>query len=280
MSSEGAAQGNALAFSAGEALGKAVEEMGNGEGVCEGVDSCEDFTGGAAADAESEGELFADWESGEESGVLGDVADAAEAWGEVGDVIFAYEDAAGAGGAESADEFEEGGFALACAAGEYGIESRGDGEGEVGEAESTGVPGDLIELDHRRSPAMRTEARTRIARATMRRLTAMAASRLPTESSSQTVVGRTSVRIRVAPAKTRMGPNSPRLRAHAMLAAANIPRRAAGRVTRQTAVVREQPRVIATSSGRGERWSKVPRMVRTAKAAPMTHWARMTPAMV
>ena len=88
---------------------------------------------------------------------------------------------------------------------------------------------------------------------TISMLTAIAASRFPTLSSSQTVVGSTSVFIRVAPAKTRIGPNSPRLRAHAMLAAANIPRRAAGSVTDQTARIREQPSVIATSSGRDER---------------------------
>jgi hypothetical protein len=35
--------------------------------------------------------------------------------------------------------------------------------------------------------------------------------------------------------------------------------------------------VMATASGRGDRWSKVPRMVRMAKAAPMTSCASTTP---
>src|SRR5204862_491450 len=62
--------------------------------------------------------------------------------------------------------------------------------------------------------------------------------------------------------------------------AANIPRRAAGNVTSQTACPREQPSDMATSSGRVERWSNTCRMVRTAKAAPMTNCARTTPATV
>ena len=58
--------------------------------------------------------------------------------------------------------------------------------------------------------------------------TATAASILPTLSSRKTVVGSTSVRIRVAPEKTRIGPNSPSDRAQASVAAVSRPRRASG----------------------------------------------------
>ena len=96
--------------------------------------------------------------------------------------------------------------------------------------------------------------------------TATAASRLPTLNSRNTVVDITSVRIRVAPAKTRIGPNSPSERAHARVAAVSTPRRASGKTTSQKAWLREQPSVSATCSPRGSIGLNVTSIVRTANA--------------
>ena len=63
--------------------------------------------------------------------------------------------------------------------------------------------------------------------------TVTAFSRFPCDNSKKTVVGNTSVFSRVAPAKTSTGPNSPMLRAQAMLAADTMPRRAAGKAMSQ-----------------------------------------------
>ena len=106
--------------------------------------------------------------------------------------------------------------------------------------------------------------------------TAAAASILPMLSSRKTVVGRTSVRIRVAPEKTRIGPNSPSDRAQASVAAVSMPRRASGKTTIQNAWLRLHPRVRATCSERGLIWSNVTRIVRTANAQATVNWARTT----
>lgn len=58
--------------------------------------------------------------------------------------------------------------------------------------------------------------------------TATAASILPTDISKNTVVGKTSVRILVAPAKINIGPNSPKALAQAREAAVKIPLFACG----------------------------------------------------
>ena len=86
----------------------------------------------------------------------------------------------------------------------------------------------------------------------------------------------TSVRIRVAPAKTRIGPNSPSARAQAIVPAETIPRHASGSATVQNAWLRVQPSVSATCSARGEIWSNVTRIVRTANAQLTANWARIT----
>jgi len=82
--------------------------------------------------------------------------------------------------------------------------------------------------------------------------TATADSNFPTLNSRNTVVGKTSVLIRVAPAKTRIGPNSPIARAHAIVPAVKIPCHASGIAIRQNACPRVHPSVIATCSDRGE----------------------------
>src|SRR5439155_23925511 len=97
-----------------------------------------------------------------------------------------------------------------------------------------------------------------------------------TLSSRNTVVGSTSVFIRVAPAKMRTGPNSPSDRAHARVKAVTTPGQAVGRATRQNARAGVQPRVRATCSARGSVRSNVTRMVRAANAAATANWARIT----
>ena len=54
-------------------------------------------------------------------------------------------------------------------------------------------------------------------------------------NSRKTVVESTSVRIRVAPEKIKIGPNSPSDRAQAKVAAVKMPRRASGTATSQKA---------------------------------------------
>jgi hypothetical protein len=129
------AEGNPLAFTAGEAVGFALEERSDGEGRGEFVDPGLDFSGGTFAEFEGKCELFADGERGEESGVLGDIADVARTWGKVGDVCVVEQDASVGGVPEAAEDFEQGGFALAGGAGEDGIGALWDGEGEVVEGE-------------------------------------------------------------------------------------------------------------------------------------------------
>jgi hypothetical protein len=101
-------------------------------------------------------------------------------------------------------------------------------------------------------PANLTINKTTIAASTMINDTATADSNFPTESSKNTVVGKTSVLIRVAPANTRIGPNSPIARAHAIVPAVSIPCQASGITTRQNACPRVHPNVNATCSDLGE----------------------------
>jgi hypothetical protein len=132
---QGASKSDPLAFAAGEAIGFALEERGDGEGSGECVDPGLDFSGGTFAEFEGECELFADGQRGEESGVLGDVADVACAWGQMGDVGTVEQDASVGGVPEAAEDFEQGGFALSGGAGEDGVGALRDGEGEVVEGE-------------------------------------------------------------------------------------------------------------------------------------------------
>ena len=106
--------------------------------------------------------------------------------------------------------------------------------------------------------------------------TATADSNRPTLNSKNTVVGNTSVLNRVAPENTKIGPNSPSDRAHASVAAVNMPRRASGNATNQNAFAHEHPSVIATCSPRGEICSNVPRIVRTENAHATENCARIT----
>ena len=87
--------------------------------------------------------------------------------------------------------------------------------------------------------------------ATIMSETATAASIFPTLNSKKTVVASTSVRIRVAPEKIRIGPNSPKDRAQARVAAVTTPRPASGKTTLQNACPRLHPRVRATCSRLG-----------------------------
>ena len=96
--------------------------------------------------------------------------------------------------------------------------------------------------------------------------TATAALMSPTVSSRNTVVDSTSVRMGVAPEKTRIGPNSPNDLAQANVAAVNKPLLAAGSVTYQNACHRLHPKVRATCSFLGDIWSKVDLMVLTENA--------------
>ena len=108
----------------------------------------------------------------------------------------------------------------------------------------------------------------------------MPASRLPTENSSQTVVDSTSVRMRVAPEKIRIGPNSPSARAQDNVAAVSKPRRASGKgdAPGRTLAARVQPSRHGHLLGAGasDIWSKVTRMVRTANAPDTENCARIT----
>ena len=88
------------------------------------------------------------------------------------------------------------------------------------------------------------------------------------------MVGNTSVRIRIAPENTRIGPNSPSARAHARRNADNIPRRTCGSTTWRNACPRLQPTVNATCSWRTSICWKVTIIVRTAKAQATANWAR------
>ena len=81
-------------------------------------------------------------------------------------------------------------------------------------------------------------------------LFAIAAPIWPALSSRKTVVESTSVFMRVAPQKIKIGPNSPSDFAQASVPAVRRPRRASGNVTYQNACPRPQPSVIATCSFR------------------------------
>ena len=106
--------------------------------------------------------------------------------------------------------------------------------------------------------------------------TATAASTSPMLSSRKTVVERTSVLFRVAPAKISRGPNSPSARAQASVPAVRIPRLASGNTIKPNACARLHPSVSATCSRRGSIWSKVARIVRTANAQATENWASTT----
>ena len=91
-----------------------------------------------------------------------------------------------------------------------------------------------------------------------------------------TVVGNTSVRIRVALEKIRIGPNSPNDLAHARVNAATTPRHACGNAISENERNRLAPRVLAMRSGRSLICSNVSRIVLIANAAATVNWARMT----
>ena len=75
--------------------------------------------------------------------------------------------------------------------------------------------------------------KTTMAANTIKSETATAASMLPILNSKKTVVGSTSVLMRVAPAKIRIGPNSPKDRDQASVAAVKIPDLISGKTTKQ-----------------------------------------------
>lgn len=145
---EGAAECDALGFTAGETQGETVEEMGESQPGSEFVDAFGNAWGGPAADVEGEAEVLPDGQVGEEGAVLWDETDPAGSRGFVGDVSAVDADAAGLDGAEAADGFEEGGLAGAGAAHEGGVAAAWDEAGNVGEAEGADLQGDVVEFDH------------------------------------------------------------------------------------------------------------------------------------
>jgi hypothetical protein len=145
---EGAAEGDALGFTAGEAEGETVEEVGESEPGSEFVDAFGDAWPGPTADVEGEAEVLPDGEVGEEGTVLGDEPDATGSRGFVGDVATVDADMAGLDGAEAADGFEDGGLSGTGAAHEGGVTAAGDAAGDVGEAEGPDLKGDVFEFDH------------------------------------------------------------------------------------------------------------------------------------
>lgn len=145
---EGAAEGDALGFAAGETQGQAVEEMGESEPGGEFVDAFGNARGGPAADVEGEAEVLADGEMGEQGAVLWDETDPSGSWGFVGDVTPVDADATGLDGAQAADGFEQGGLAGAGAPHERGVAAAWDVAGNVGEAEGSDLEGDVVEFNH------------------------------------------------------------------------------------------------------------------------------------
>ena len=121
--------------------------MGDGHLGGEFLDGGGEDAGRGFVDAEGEGDLVGNGHGGEERAVLGDEAEAALAGGDLGDVAVIEPDLAGVGSAEAADDFDEGGFASACAAHEDGVGGGGDVEGDVFEGEGAGFPGDILEAD-------------------------------------------------------------------------------------------------------------------------------------
>lgn len=148
LGGEGAGEGDALLFATGEAGGFAIQQVDDGHFIGELADGGGDGASGGFLDAEGEADLLGDGEGGEERAVLGDEAEAALAGRGVGDVAIIEPDLAGLGGAQAADDFDEGGLARAGAAHEDGVSGGGDVKGDVFEGEGAGFPGDVLETDH------------------------------------------------------------------------------------------------------------------------------------
>lgn len=142
---EGAGEGNALAFSAGELRGAAMREGFSSEEAQHFRDAA--AAGGAAEMADTEGDIFLGGEVREERGLLGDEADGAAA-GRRGDAVAGVEehaagevDAAVMGRDETGKDAEDGAFACAGGAEEDGPAG---GEGELHlDGESVLVEADL-----------------------------------------------------------------------------------------------------------------------------------------
>lgn len=107
-----------------------------------------DAIGGPAADVEGEGQVLSDGQVAEECAVLGNESDAARAGGSEGHVAAVDDDASGLDGAEAADGLEQGGLARPGAAHEGGVAAAGDAAGNLREAESADLKGDVVEFDH------------------------------------------------------------------------------------------------------------------------------------
>lgn len=136
LGGEGAGEGDALCFSAGEVARGARGERGSSDEVEHGGDAA--VLLGKGQRGESIGDVGGDGEVREEGWMLGDKAGVAAAGGDVdiggavGEGASVEGDVAGVGGFEAGDEAEEGGLA-----GAGGAEDDGPGGGEAaGELEA------------------------------------------------------------------------------------------------------------------------------------------------
>ncbi len=111
LKGEGAAEGDALALTAAESRGHAFEEVIDLEHPGDLPDTGIDPSGILSADFKGKGELVEDVHGLEERAVLRDETDATGGGAPGGDVGALDEDAPGAGMAQPADDFEEGGLA-------------------------------------------------------------------------------------------------------------------------------------------------------------------------
>jgi hypothetical protein len=155
---EGAGDGDALAFAAGEFVGEVVGSFGEANEVEEFVGAVAGFAAVPATEVEGEGDVFFAGEGGEEVKELEDEADfvAADAGevviGEPGEADAVDGDMAGGGGVESADEVEEGGLAGAGGSDEGDHFALGDGEGDAGEGDDFALAveflGEVGDIDH------------------------------------------------------------------------------------------------------------------------------------
>ncbi len=148
LGGEGAGEGDALLFTAGEALREAVEEVADAHFGGERFNKGGDGVGRGFLETGGEADLLGNGEGGEERAILGDKADAAIAGRRAGDIAMIDPDASALRKAEPAEDFDERGLARAGAAHENGIGAAGHFEADVLEGEGTGFPGDVVEADH------------------------------------------------------------------------------------------------------------------------------------
>src|SRR5690606_31754517 len=149
----------------------------------------------------------------EQCSILRHVADAALGRLECRHIDTIKRDDAAGDGLETADRLQQSSLAAAGATHEDGVAARRYLETDITKCEAADTHGQSLETGHRITALRRANnqpsARTITAATTITSDTASAPVTLPACTSRKTVVGSTSVRIRVEPAKMRIGPNSP-----------------------------------------------------------------------